>query len=98
MHPANGQSGILHELMHAVKQGYRSHTGLRDRHARGDGCTAEHDNASGIWTGIIRSDGGRCGGAGLLPCEITADSIQIKGRKRKYYSVQDRLYPHVVIQ
>ena len=30
--------------------------------------------------------------------EITADSIQIKGRKRKYYSVQDRLYPHVVIQ
>ena len=87
----------LHELMHAVKQGY--HCILAFVIAM-PGVTVVRPNMSTHPAfGQALSEAMAAGvEVWYLPCEITADSIQIKGRKRKYYSVQDRLYPHVVIQ
>ena len=87
----------LYELMHAVKQGY--HCILAFVIAMPGVTVVRPNMTTHPAFGQALSEAMAAGvEVWYLPCEITADSIQIKGRKRKYYSVQDRLYPHVVIQ
>ena len=87
----------LHELMHAVKQGY--HCILAFVIAMPGVTVVRPNMTTHPAFGQALSEAMAAGvEVWYLQCEITADNIQIKGRKRKYYSVQDRLYPHVVIQ
>ena len=87
----------LHELMHAVKQGY--HCILAFVIAMPGVMVVRPNMTTHPAFGQALSEAMAAGvEVWYLPCEITADSIQIKGRKRKYYTVQDGLYPHMVIQ
>lgn len=82
MHPANGQSGHLHELMLAVKQGY--HCILAFVIAMPGVTVVRPNMTTHPAFGQALSEAMAAGvEVWYLPCEITADSISNQGQKTK---------------